>query len=99
MSDPNGWQDIATAPKDGTPILAINCRHPKHPPVVVIWQTDPDVRMVGSEPHWADAATAGGTALYYNGLYFSHWQPLPLPPDPGYWERRQALKDKREDIE
>jgi hypothetical protein len=75
------WRDISTAPKDGTAILAFNCRHMPHAPVVVVWKTDPDVEMVGDEPHWADAATKLGTALYYNGNYFSHWMLLPPSPD------------------
>lgn len=29
---------------------------------------------------------------------YTHWKPLDKP-DPGYWERRQALKERREDIE
>lgn len=75
------WKPIETAPKDGTPILAFNIRHPDSPPVVVAWKTEPEKDMP-PEPHWADAATRAGNALYYNGRYFSHWQPLPKPPSP-----------------
>lgn len=73
----NVWRPIETAPRDGTPILAFNSRHMSHAPVVVEWkevELDPDL---GPEPHWADAATASGTALYYNGLYFDYWMPTP----------------------
>ena len=80
------WQPISTAPRDGTPILAANANHQSHAPVVVRWVEEPTCELallVGSEPHWADAATASGDALYFNGLYFSHWQPLdPPPPSP-----------------
>lgn len=75
-----GWQPIETAPKDRTPILAFNSRHPAHPPVVVVWSEEPVSDDLPDEPHWCDAATAGGTALYYNSLYFDCWQPLPAPP-------------------
>lgn len=81
VSNTGEWRDISTAPKDGRAILAFNCRHMSHAPVVVVWRTDPDVELVGPEPHWADAATRYGTALYYNGNYFSHWQPLPEAPN------------------
>ncbi|MEI4482184.1 MULTISPECIES: hypothetical protein [unclassified Phyllobacterium] len=73
----NVWRPIETAPKDGTAILAFNSRHMSHAPVVVEWkevELDPDL---GPEPHWADSATASGTALYYNGLYFDYWMPTP----------------------
>lgn len=69
------WQDIATAPKDGTPILAANSRHDSHAPVVVRWDgNDRD----GADPHWCDAATREGCALYFNPNYFDLWRPVPL---------------------
>ncbi len=77
------WMRIETAPKDGTPILAYNTRNTGHHPVVVLWRDwnlDPDI---GDEPHWADAATAGSDALYYNGGFFDYWRPLPSPPPDG----------------
>jgi hypothetical protein len=79
VSKAEEWQPIETAPKDGTAILAFNCRHMSHAPVVVVWRKI-SVLEEDSDPHWADAATRQGTALYYNGNYFSHWQPLPEPP-------------------
>ena len=74
------WQPIATAPKDGTAILAFNARHQSHAPVVVVWKEEPPDSDVGPEPHWADAATYAGDALYFNGNYFTHWMPLLAPP-------------------
>lgn len=74
------WQPIETAPRDfDIPILAFNSRHKAHAPVVVRWNDDPCEPMP-QEPHWADAATAGGTALYFNSLYFDYWMPLPAAP-------------------
>lgn len=71
------WQPIETAPKDGTPILAANIHHTLHAPVVVRWDADE------TDPHWCDAATAAGEALYFNPNYFQLWQPLdPLPFTP-----------------
>jgi hypothetical protein len=79
-SDPGtGWQPIETAPRDGTPIEVCNTRHRSHPPVIVKWSEDGFSDML-PEPHWCDAATASGDALYYNGRYFDFWKPTtPLP--------------------
>ena len=74
MSD---WQDISTAPRDGTAIEVCNTRHPGHPPVVVRWS---DRAPFVLDPGWSDAATAAGDALYYNPNYFDFWKPTtPLP--------------------
>lgn len=75
------WQLIESAPKDGTPILAFNSRHPSHAPIVVKWMFEYEDSDLGPEPHWSDAATAGGTALYFNSLYFDFWMPLPPAPE------------------
>ncbi len=72
----NDWQQIDTAPKDGTPILAANSRH-YHAPVVVRWDAE---NREGAEPHWCDAATREGIALYFNPNYFDLWQSVPLVP-------------------
>lgn len=53
------WRGIKDAPRDGTPILARNSRHPSHAPVVVRWWSHSD-----DVPH-CDAATADGSALYF----------------------------------
>lgn len=77
-----GWQPIDTAPKDGTPIEACNTRHPENPPVIVRW-SEAEISACLPDPHWCDAATRDGSALYYNANYFDFWKPttpLPAPP-------------------
>ncbi|MEO3387363.1 hypothetical protein [Mesorhizobium sp. CAU 1741] len=71
------WQPIETAPRAwDKPILAINTRLRGHPPVLVRWNVEPR-RGLPDEPHWCDAATAQGNALYFNGNYFDLWMPVP----------------------
>lgn len=79
IAQPQGvWQPIETAPRDGTPIEVCNTRHPTHPPVIVRWDNDHAEPQWG--PHWCDAATQAGEALYYNQNYFDFWKPTtPLP--------------------
>lgn len=79
LNDVFDWQPIKTAPKDGSPILTFNSRH-SAPPVVVRWTEENLYEGIEHEPHWCDAATRDGTALYYNGRYFDYWMPLPQPP-------------------
>lgn len=73
------WQPIATAPKDGTPILA--CHGPSYnnrglwpaPVVCVYWGTyHPNAK--GGEA-WRDGSG-------HKRPYLTHWQPLPAPPTP-----------------
>ena len=61
------WQPIATAPKDGTPILAWRRKsyYPAHA-VVVEWDVD----------YWHETASYG-----YDDADLSHWQPITPPPE------------------
>jgi hypothetical protein len=68
------WQPINTAPRDGTPIEACNSKHQSHAPVIVRW--------FAAEPHWCDAATPEGCALYFNPNYFDFWKPTTALPRP-----------------
>jgi hypothetical protein len=77
------WRDIETAPKDGT--------------VIDLWaqvyahkSRDSDEMMVSVEFRVADAQwfmdgwrDIAGNSLGYDmeGLVFTHWQPLPAPPE------------------
>jgi hypothetical protein len=75
----DGWQDISTAPKDGTEILAW-CVHPNAEYAGTIaekseWQCPVVTR-------WIDHNGGGWT---WHGMLgrFTHWQPLPTPPAKG----------------
>lgn len=74
------WQDISTAPKDGTAILAVNSNRDR---AVVRWGHLDGERM-GWVPVFASVEVAfrmwndGGDG-YWNGRA-THWQPLPPPP-------------------
>ena len=68
------WQDISTAPKDGTPILLYDDR------VVVGWwgAVDPD----GEAWKFLDTVCEGDHLNWWVWGYGpSHWQPLPKPPE------------------
>ena len=60
-----GWQDISTAPKDGTEILAASTG------------TGAMIHIV----FWHEiGAWHNGEGVFDNG-YITHWQPLPQPPE------------------
>lgn len=61
---PNGWQDISSAPKDGTELLGL--LGPKD--IRLIWYFKPSSRSEG----WLDARG--------NQVKPTHWQPLPAAP-------------------
>lgn len=87
---PRGWRDIASAPRDGTPVLLCDARtgsirwavwavHPEH-------IGSPQENFLG----WRDGTlSAGGTIV---GLVATHWMPLPAtpqgyaPPDLSAWK-------------
>ena len=68
------WRDIETAPKDAY-ILLFNPEAPD-------WDGNMDVgRWYGSDDggFWSCGGPNGGLELDYP---FSHWMPLPEPPEP-----------------
>lgn len=77
----NDWQDIETAPKDGTPILLCggaddNADYSKekydtftHSPCRAMWYGDSWLMA------WAEAACV---CVFYEDP--THWMPLPKPP-------------------
>lgn len=65
----DAWQDIATAPKDGTHILAFSPDDHPYPLIYVV------ANRYGK---WEEAA--GEQYSYFSPI---HWQPLPAPPQAG----------------
>lgn len=73
------WQDISTAPKDGTVILVYANQGRMHNGIHA------------ARPHWSGRTGAYGhdwAHANYQDLgdhvsgYVTHWQPLPPPPNP-----------------
>jgi hypothetical protein len=62
------WQPIETAPKDGSAVLAFwpKAYQGKGGMYVVLWF---DGQFVP-------------TTMGYRGIKFTHWMPLPAPPEP-----------------
>ena len=109
MTNPNestGWRDIATAPKDGTPVLAWMFNRP----VIAWWNTQK--YHSAPCPYWE---SAGSTGVYRDRCNQpTHWQPLPEGPngaahgptarrdhdgDRGAWEHLAALAELRATVE
>lgn len=72
MNDKSPWQDIATAPKDGTYILIATKRHDGGM-TSARWDDDVDWWMLddGKNPE-----------IWLRGPAPTHWMPLPPPPPP-----------------
>ncbi len=81
----SGWRDIATSPRDGTPILAGSINHKCRE--VVCWQDGlprGQIEVEGAvEEGWVNDGQLKDR-FHANPNYFTHWQPLPSPPsEPG----------------
>jgi hypothetical protein len=70
------WQDIASAPKDGTEFVMLDAN--VKTPAVGLWMSDVEWLNIGkkigeakAEPGWFPLATP------------THWMPLPEPPSNG----------------
>lgn len=79
-----GWQDISTAPRDGTPLLAGSIHHSDRE--VVCWQDGlPSGSVAGAmnpdepEEGWVNEGPRKDR-FYANPRYFTHWMPLPAAP-------------------
>ena len=74
------WQDISTAPKDGTDVLlyfpleGLSSDWPKR--IIAHWRA-----IDGERGHWVWQARAFRS--YSEEYQPTHWQPLPAPPSPG----------------
>lgn len=67
-ADVQGWQDISSAPKDGTRIIGWSPTYKR--PFICWWKE--------MENCWESY----GTAIFdENGEHVTHWQPLPPPPE------------------
>lgn len=81
--DVGGWQPIESAPKDGTEILATTFRasYQSWETKIVSW-TD----KYGDDYKWIQESNSGTDDLIPK-THFTHWQPLPPPPQPSNaWE-------------
>jgi len=68
LTDAQQWQDISTAPKDGTCVLVTDHRDPTR-----TWVAGYNATMSRHGPVWKIAPDG-----YV--LSVTHWQPLPTPP-------------------
>jgi len=71
----SNWQDMATAPKDGTYIL-LSCPKPLG---VITGCYDNDKYAKKPRPYWMDRGTFWGV-LRTRQNQPTHWMPLPAPP-------------------
>lgn len=79
----NAWKPIATAPKDGTPILGCYAEHytsDGYSPITVKWQ--PYLRPGSGAWHKLDGCCV---------LFISHWMPLPPPPAEGSQKTKESM--------
>lgn len=75
------WQDISTAPRDGTPVLI--CRAGQKYPLMGQWQNEIEVKDDGTVSGWLihECEDYWYTwALYQENEMPAHWMPLPEPP-------------------
>lgn len=76
----SGWRPIESAPKDGTPILAVSTNH-AGTEVVCWFAGEADAEYPADQEGWVDTGPQR-ERFYANPLWFTHWQPLPAPPLP-----------------
>jgi len=72
------WQDISTAPKDGTPLLA--WENEARGPFKCWWNAD----WSKAEAYWTDDADSEPQP--------THWRPLPDPPAAHIADKRESTK-------
>lgn len=84
------WQPIATAPRDGTDILLVDSRAGAGGMVVASWSEEIHEEASRSGHCWWGQEASG--AFGYHTDAFTHWMPLPAPPDlpPGYSDGEYA---------
>lgn len=67
-----GWRDIETAPRDGTPFL---CFHPDD-----VFSAQTGIDLIWYEPSIKTYTMDGDNEVPFAGII--HWMPLPAPPSP-----------------
>ena len=67
------WQPIETAPKDGTPVL-VAWRERRRPSIM--WRQEKSVYPAFHNGQ----VDRCGTPVQYAEEWFTHWMPLPEPP-------------------
>lgn len=79
------WRDIASAPKDGTPILGCSELPNLYAPCLIVW--------AAYHPNAKGKATWRTSAICGNKMdYVTHWMPLPEPPP---YTETEAHDDER----
>ncbi|MCK9549168.1 hypothetical protein [Aquamicrobium sp.] len=74
---PNGWQDISTAPKDGTEILILRNGR------VAIGRWNEDKYTKNPRPYWDGTDAAWQGKIWAREKEPTKWQPLPAAPTEG----------------
>lgn len=73
LRDLTEWRDIATAPRDGTEIVAWN----RSDRIICHWHKSPSCAG-GWVTHWE---TVSGYDVGWNTVHPTHWLPLPSAPN------------------
>lgn len=77
------WQDISTAPKDGTKVLLfypnVDSGGPFNLPIIVCGRWDSNQYAKRPRPYWENDCDFWGVVLKRN-FPPTHWQRLPEPP-------------------
>lgn len=74
-NDQQGWQPIATVPKDGERFLVFAANNP-----VAVWGAR-WISLVGKTGIMPDGGIQAGLIPLDNEKYYTHWHPLPEPPE------------------
>lgn len=79
----DGWREIDSAPRDGTPILIVHADG--HIGLATLRDDSlPDLRLVSENQAWAGLRSGDRWPAVWLGGYrateASHWRPLPPPP-------------------
>lgn len=73
----SGWQDISTAPKDGTPFLGF---YPGWAEMTRCWWYR-DLESKSPKPYWRSDYGLYRGVMWMREHTLTHWQPLPNPPE------------------